>query len=130
MNERLAILKGFSVLLVLVMGALPGRSQSVIDGVIFDSSFKPVSGVDVSLFVAGRKDPVENQKSDPKTGKYSFKVKLTDAFDIVFLHSRYQMASVSRLAENDDQHISKVIYLRANLFPPRLQMIKCVQLSE
>ncbi len=118
MKESLvAILKGLSIVLVLVLGALPGRSQFVIDGVVLDSGFNPVPGVDVSLFVAGRKDPVESQKSDSKSGKYSFTVQLTEAFDIVFLHSRYQMASVSRLAERDSQHISKVIYLKGEPVP-------------
>jgi hypothetical protein len=117
MNKTLAILECLSVGLVLVLSTLPGRSQPVIDGVVLDSSFNPVGGVDVSLFVAGRKDPVESQKSDPRTGKYSFKIQLSDAFDIVFLHSRYQMASVSRLAEKDNQHISKVIYLKGEPIP-------------
>lgn len=118
MKERLAaILRGFSIVLVMVLGTLPGRSQFVIDGVVLDSGFNPVPGVDVSLFVAGRKDPVESQKSDSKSGKYSFTIQLTEAFDIVFLHSRYQMASVSRLAERDSQHISKVIYLKGEPVP-------------
>jgi hypothetical protein len=117
MNDRLAILNSLSIALVMVLGTLPGRSQSVIDGVVLDSAFNPVPGVDVSLFVAGRKDPVESQKSDSKNGKYSFTIHLTEAFDIVFLHSRYQMASVSRLAEKDNQHISKVIYLKGEPVP-------------
>jgi hypothetical protein len=117
MNERLAILKSFLIAFVIVLTTLPGYSQSVIDGVVLDSNFKPVGGVDVSLFIAGRKAPVESQKSDSKTGKYRFQTSLSEAFDIVFLHSQYQMASVSRLAENDNQHISKVIYLKGEPVP-------------
>jgi len=117
MSRTLAILKRLSFAFVLVLCAPSGYAEPTIDGVVLDSSFKPVGGVDVSLFVAGRKDPVESQKSDAKTGKYSFKIQLNDAFDIVFLHSRYQMASVSRLAEKDNQHISKVIYLKGEPIP-------------
>jgi hypothetical protein len=116
MKERLAILKGLSIAFVTVLAALPCRSQPTIEGVILDSNSHPVAGVDVSLLVPGRRDAVQSQRSD-SAGKYSFNIQLTEAFDIFFMNSRYQVASVSRLAERDNQHISKVIYLKGEPTP-------------
>ena len=88
------------------------RAQITVEGKVLDSKKKPVAGVDVGIYVPGAKDPVASQKSGAN-GEYSFQsVQLQGAFDIMYTHSMYETATVSRLAESDNQHVSKVIYLK------------------
>ena len=88
------------------------RAQITVDGKVIDSKSKPVGGVDVGIYVPGAKDPIASQKSSAK-GEYSFQgLKLQGAFDIMYTHSMYETATVTRLAESDNQHVSKVIYLK------------------
>ena len=88
------------------------RAQITVDGRVIDSKKKPVAGVDVGIYVPGAKDPIASQKSRGDGG-YSFPgLQLQGAFDIMYTHSMYDTATVSRLAESENQHVSKVIYLK------------------
>ena len=83
-----------------------------IDGLVQDSQGKPIEAVDVSLYVAGNKDPVATQKTQPGNGRYEFKISLSANFDIFYTHSRYATSSVALLAEKESQHVAKVLYLK------------------
>lgn len=94
------------------------RAQITVEGKVLDSKNGPVGGVDVAIYVVGNKDPINSQKSDPKTGEYHFfKLELAGAFDIMYTHTMYETATVSRLAEQDNQHVSKVIYRKGEPRP-------------
>src|SRR6266851_1187615 len=87
------------------------RAQVNVEGKVLNSKNDPVGGVDVAIYVVGNKDPITSQKSDPKTGEYHFvRLQLAGAFDIMYTHTMYEATTVSRLTEQDNQHVSKVIY--------------------
>src|SRR5229473_2876931 len=110
---RFAFACGYLVLLTSFAAA-----QITVDGKVMDSANKPVGGVDVAIYVPGKKDPVSSQKSNDKTGEYRFSnLQLTGAFDIMYTHSIYETATVSRLADHDNQHVSKVIYKKGEPKP-------------
>ncbi len=97
---------------ILLLSAPFLRAQITVDGKVIDSKKQPVAGVDVGIYVPGARDAIDTRKSG-KNGEYSFQdLKLQGAFDIMYTHSMYETATVSRLAESDNQHVSKVIYLK------------------
>jgi len=99
-------------------GAAASKAQITVEGKVVNSKGGAVGGVDVAIYVVGNKDAVDSQKSDPNTGEYHFrKLKLSGAFDIMYTHSTYETATVSRLADQDNQHVSKVIYLKGEKKP-------------
>jgi hypothetical protein len=60
---------------------------------------------------------VKGGRTDPKTGKYSFEVNVSGSFDVSFIMSRYFTSVVTHLAEQKDQQISKVLYVRGEKVP-------------
>lgn len=96
-------------LLLILSHALPLNAETVIEGKVFDSSSKPISGIDVAVYVAGNKDPVATTTSDG-SGGYAFRLDISAPFDIAYTHSMYDMSIVPRLAQEDTEHISKVLY--------------------
>lgn len=102
----------------MVILAPSSEAQITVDGKVMDSKNKPVGGVDVAIYVPGNKDAITSQKSHKETGEYCFSnLKLSDAFDIVYTHSQYETSSVSRLADQDNQHISKTVYRKGEPKP-------------
>lgn len=96
-------------LFLILSYALPLNGQTVIEGKVLDSSSRPISGIDVAIYVAGNKDPVASTTSGA-SGIYSFRLGITAPFDIAYTHSMYEMSIVPRLAQQDAEHISKVLY--------------------
>jgi hypothetical protein len=92
--------------------------QTTVEGKVMNSKNGAVGGVDVALYVVGNKDPIVSQTSDPKTGEYRFpNLHLSGAFDIVYTHAQYDTAVVSRLADQENQHVSKIIYMKGEPRP-------------
>lgn len=108
----------FICLLTLGILTPPLEAQISVDGKVMGSKNQPVGGVDVAIYIPGNKTAIASQTSDYKTGEYHFaKLQLNSAFDIVYTHSKYELATVSRLANNDNQHVSKVVYLKGEPMP-------------
>jgi hypothetical protein len=63
-----------------------------IEGYVFDTAGKPIGGVDVGVWVVGKVDSVGGGTTEPKTGKYSFAMKLTGSFDISYTKSKYRLS--------------------------------------
>jgi hypothetical protein len=102
---------------MVLLGAAVGVEINV-DGVVQDSKGTGIGGADVSIYVAGRKDPVETRTTEAVTGRYEFKgIVLSANFDIFYTHSRYSTSSVALLAEKESQHVAKVLYLKGEARP-------------
>ena len=87
-----------------------------IEGHTFNSAGKPLLGVDVTVWVLGQKDSVIAQRTD-KTGKYLLEAELSGPFDISYVKAKYRLAVVSRLAGQENQRISKVLYRKGEVTP-------------
>jgi hypothetical protein len=113
--RRLALSIG---LLFLTILPFPVHAQIRVDGKVMDSKGGIVGEVDVAIYVVGNKDPVQNTKSNKTTGEYHFNnLQLHEAFDINYTHPAYENVTVSRLAKEDNQHVTKVIYLKGEKKP-------------
>lgn len=95
----------------------PPNKKITIEGVVFDSDRKPLLGVDVGVYVAGKKDSVMGGKIADKEGKYSFKVEVSDSFNIAFTKSGYRPCVMKQLKEGEDHRISLILYRRGEAFP-------------
>jgi hypothetical protein len=94
------------------------EAQITVEGKVLDGSNHAVGGVDVAIYVPGNPSPIASQKSRPVTGEYHFDgLQLAGAFDIMYTHSQYDREIVSRLADQDNQHVSKVIYRKGQPRP-------------
>ena len=105
----------FALLCLAISNPLQG--QITIEGKVLNSSGGNVGGAEVAIYVVGNRDAIDSQKSNATTGEYHFHLKLSGAFDIMYTHSKYETATVSRLADQDNQHVSKVIYLKGEKKP-------------
>lgn len=127
--SRLQTVVALLTVLLLTAARIEAVAQIDVDGKTIDSAGKPVAGVDVAIYVPGTDDPIASQKTQPGSGEYSFPgLSPAGAFDIVFAHSKYELAVVSRLAEREGQHVCKVIYrqqepIPASAYHERLQAI-------
>jgi hypothetical protein len=99
------------VLLLCSSFATGALAKSItIEGYILDSDGKPLPGVEIAVWVVGKEDAISTTKSD-KTGKYILKgLTLSGSFDVAYTHSRLMPSVISRLAESENQQISKVLY--------------------
>jgi len=112
-QSPLPYLPTIAYLIVLLLLTPFSVAQITVEGKVMNNKNNPVGGVDVAIYVPGSTNPVVSQKTDSKTGEYRFlKLQVTGAFDIMYTHSMYDTSTVSRLAEGDNQHVSKVIYLK------------------
>ncbi len=100
-----------SVALILAHQASLAHAQTI-QGIVVNSKGQPVSGVTVELHPTGNKDTsVKVQTSS--TGAYTIQnAKFTAAYDIVYSHSKMDSTIVSRLVENKEQEINKVMHFK------------------
>lgn len=103
----LLVILGAIALLNVALGA-----EIIVDGVVQDSDGKLLGGVDVTLYVTGTSDYLASAKTQEGTGRYELKASLSANFDIFYSASRYVTSNVALLAQNESQHVAKVLYLQ------------------
>ena len=85
------------------------KPKRTVSGLVLDKDGKAVRGAMVYLVeIGGTTTP---DSTTDNAGKYEFKqVALGESFDVVFSHTQYETALVSRLAPAGDQVIHKTLY--------------------
>jgi hypothetical protein len=103
-------LAGVVVLLILTNGELASQEVKV-DGHVHDSTGNAIAGVKVSLYSTGKKDAIDTVRTDDN-GHYTLSRKIESTYDMMFSHSKLDLATVELLAENKNQHINIKMYKR------------------